>query len=978
MHAATTPVSPKVATDKPRISNLALVVVILLVGLLFRTYDLDRVPPGLDGDEMFNGWDALRVWQGNLAVYFPANYGREPLLIYLIAVTTRLLGVGPWSMRLTSALVGMANLIFTWLLARRLFNARVAVLATGLMSVSLWPVFLSRVALRAGLQPTCQAIAVYALWRALESENKRHGYRWAVVAGLFLGLNLYTYTASRVFPLVPILWLLVLFVSRAARTTSRIAYHGLRLPHNVSRRLILAGLVAVLVMLPLIVFALEYPDTFNQRVQSLNYKFFQLQEGDLNELWRSVRAVARMFTRRGDWSWRYNPAGRPVFDKATGALFYLGLVVVLFRLRRPAYSLLVIWLLVMLLPTILSVSTPSFLRSAGAMAPIYLMPALGADFIYEQVVHHGSRRMPLVSRFARRALPVLFAIGLVLIAAATWHMHFDVWPRHPHVLRTYEADLAAAAHYLNGLDGQDLADTLVWVSSEYPGDLSRWLFDLQSTYSGPVRWFDGNHVTVWPSGRPGQDVLLLYTWSAPPNSDAVAVLNDYLVCQEDDAAGQTHLWVYRIPEERLSDVPWRPAHTLSGRFAWNRELLGYDAPAQVQRQTKASVVVYWRVPPGVVYDPVDLPFSYVCLWERTVQRCLEREGSNYNSYPIWDWMEGDLVAERYEVPVPAYLLPQTTHFRVGMFTSVGEISYADENSAGVPLLVGPVEVTGTASVDPKWGPDALTFNQELALIDFVKPSERSPGSTLEVELRWQAMRQPTRDYLVRLELREPDTGGVVTSTKVLLGGDRHPTSQWVSGEPARIFPRVRIPPDLTSGEYGVHLQVMEAEGQQVVGTQLPLGPISVSGRSHSFELPTPEYPLSAEFGTAIRLLGYDLKQANLTGGGQIEIVLYWQALGTISQDYKVFVHLYHPFIEAGLPGQHDSPPGNGAFPTSSWLPGEVVTDPHLVPIELNADPGRSKIGVGLYLPATGERLPVLVDGQPQPNDVLIITEVEIQ
>jgi 4-amino-4-deoxy-L-arabinose transferase-like glycosyltransferase len=964
--------------SKSQISNLALVVVVLLVGLLFRTHNLGRVPPGLDGDEMFNGWDALRVWQGHLAVYFPANYGREPLMIYLMAVTTRLLGVGPWSMRLTSVLVGMTNLVFTWLLARRLFNVRIAALATGLMSVSLWPVFLSRVALRAGLQPTCQAIVVYALWRALELENENRGYRWAFVAGLFLGLNLYTYTASRVFPLVLVLWLPVLFMSRAARTASHTADRVFRLAYDVSRRLILTGLVAVLVMLPLIVFALEYPDTFNQRVQSLNYKFFQLQGGDLDPLLRSVKAAARMFTRRGDWSWRYNPSGRPIFDKATGLLFYLGLVVVLFRLRRPAYSLLSIWLPVMLLPTILSVSTPSFWRSVGAMAPIYLMPAIGADFIYEQVTRYGSRCLPLVSRLASRGLPVLFVIGLVLIAADTWHIYFDVWPRHPQVLRTYEADLAAAAHYLNGLDGQDLDDTLVWISSEYPGDLSRRLFDFQSTYPGPVRWFNGNDVTVWPSGWAGQDVLLVYTWSAPPNPDAVAVLGNYLVYQENDAAGQPHLWVYRIPGEHLSKVPWQPAHTLSGRFAWNRELLGYDAPAQVQRQNEVSVVVYWRVPPDVEYDLDDLPYSYVCLWERTAQRCLEKADSHYNTYPMWDWTAGDVVAERYVVPVPAYLLPQTTHFHVGMFTSVGEISYADENSAGAPLLVGPVEVTGTASVDPEWDPDTLTFNQELALIGFTKPSECSPGSSLEVELRWQAIRQPTRNYLVRLELREPGTGGVVASAEVFLGGDHHPTSQWVSGEPARIFPRVRIPPGLGSGEYDVYLQVMEAEGQQTVGAPFPLGPVSVSGRSHSFELPTPEYPLSAEFGTAIRLLGYDLKRSNLTGGGQIEVILYWQALDTVSEDYKVFVHLYHPFIEAGLPGQHDSPPGNGAFPTSSWLPSEVVADPHLVPIELDADPGRSKIGVGLYLPATGERLPVTVDGQPQPNDVLIITEVEIQ
>jgi 4-amino-4-deoxy-L-arabinose transferase-like glycosyltransferase len=239
--------------------------VLLLVALFFRTFNLDRVPPGLDGDEMFNGWDALRVWEGNLAVYFPANYGREPLLIYLVALTTRLLGVGPWAMRLASASCGVVGLLFTWALARRLFGSRVAILAAALLSVSLWPVLLNRVALRAGLLPACQAVAVYALWRALEDRSSR----WAVVAGLFTGLSLYTYTASRIFPLVLVLWLLLDLVG------------GGRLLRNNGKRLVLVGLVAGLVLLPLGVFALRHPEIFNQRVNALNFELNQVLAGNL-------------------------------------------------------------------------------------------------------------------------------------------------------------------------------------------------------------------------------------------------------------------------------------------------------------------------------------------------------------------------------------------------------------------------------------------------------------------------------------------------------------------------------------------------------------------------------------------------------------------------------------------------------------------------------------------------------------------------
>jgi len=946
-----------------RLSRLLLIGAVLLVALFFRTYHLGRVPPGLDGDEMFNGWDADRVWEGNLPIYFAANYGREPLLIYLIALTTRLLGLRIWAMRLASVLCGMIGLAFTWALARRLFNFRVAILTTALTSVSLWPLMLNRVALRVGLLPACQTAAAYALWRALgdADPSRPAGRRWAVAAGLFTGLTLYTYTAGRVFPLALVLWLLVAWINDRRLLRARWKW------------LLVMGLVAGLVVLPLGLFALRHPETFNQRVDSLNLELNQLLAGDPGPIWSSIKATAGMFTQAGDREWRYNPSRRPVFDPVTGGLFYLGLIVSLFRLRRPAYSLLLIWMPIMLIPSILSIGTPSFWRSAGALTPIYLLPAIGADFVWRRIVR-WTRRFDRRDVAARLGLPVLAVVGLGFIGADTWRDYFSEWARHPAVLHTYEADLAAAARYLNEYTP---SDTPVWISSDYPGDLSRWVLKPQSRYPGPVRWFNGKHVTVWPSGWAGRDVLILFTRSAPPNPDALAVLSDYLIYQERDAAGRPHLWVYRIPGDVLAHMPWRPTGTRSGRFAYNREILGYDVPERAERKTEVPVVIYWRVPSDVEFEFDDMPRSFVCVRDAAAERCLD-EVSHYLDYPIWDWTIGDVVAERYMVPVPADMLPQATDFHIGMFTSVGEVSFADENRAGAPLLVGPVEIVGSADVKPKWDDDTPAVNQDLALLDYGLPKEMSPGDTLEIDLQWQAMRAPVSDYVVRLELRDRADGDVALVLDEQLGGTRHPTSRWVSGELAHTFHKLHIPPDTASGDFDVELVMLDAAGRQTAPASLSLGTLSISGRPHYFDLPEPEVPLTADFGSGIRLLGFDLKQVAPNPGGQLDVVLYWRALDTVSEDYKVFVHLYHPTIPGGLPGQHDSPPGNGVFPTSSWLPGEVVTDPHVISIEPEAPTGVCRIGVGLYVPDTGERLPVVVDGQPQPDDVLIITEVKIE
>ncbi|MBN1976993.1 MAG: glycosyltransferase family 39 protein [Anaerolineae bacterium] len=937
-----------------RLHRSLLVALVILVALVFRTYNLAGVPPGLDGDEMFNAWDGLRAWSRPFSVFVPTNYGSETTLIYLIALTTKALGATRWTVRLPSVACGVLTVAMTWALARRLFRFRVAILAAALVAVSLWPVFLSRVALRAVLQPLFQIVAVYALWRALEARS----IRWSLAAGVFLGLTQYTYTASRVFPAVVIGWLLVALLN---------GRHLLRANWG---RLVLVGVVAALVLVPLALYAVNHFDVFSHRVRETDAEVNELLAGNPEPILEALKATLGMFTFKGDDGWRYNPSERPVFDAVTGAFFYLGLLVSLWRLRRPAYTLMLVWLPVMLLPNVLATGAPSFWRSVGALTPIYLMPAIGADFAWERVAQ-WVRRFASRALIARLALPLVVIVGLGFVGADTWHDYFIDWPTHPEVLKVYEADVAAAANYLNAYE---LPDTPVWISTEYPGDLGRVLIQLQSDYAGPARFFDGNDVTVWPSGWAGQDVLMLFTKSCPPNPEAQAVLSDYLIDGEDDGSGQQQLWVYRIPGEALYDVPWQFAGAVRGRFLHNREILGVDAPARVQRQTEVPVVVYWRVPPDVQVDTSDLPFDYACLQDVTSGRCADKADS-YNVYPAWDWTEGDVVAQRYMVPVQPYVPPQTTYFQIGLFTSVGEIGFTDREGAGGQLLVGPVEVEGTASIKPKWKEGAPTFNQDLALVGHFLLFGDSPGSTLEVDLRWQAMRAPAADYVARLELR--GGGRVVASVEGLVGSDRHPTSRWVSGEPVNMLYRLRIPADLESGAFDLYLIVSDDATGQVVGDPILLGAREISGRAHYFDLPEPQYPLIADFGSRIRLLGFDLLETAPNPGGQIEVVLYWQALGEVGGAYKVFVHLYDS-AGVSILGQHDSPPGNGAFPTESWLPGEVVADSHVIAISPDAAVGSSRVGVGLYDPSTGERLPVFVDGQSQPDDVLVIAEIEVR
>jgi hypothetical protein len=142
------------------------------------------------------------------------------------------------------------------------------------------------------------------------------------------------------------------------------------------------------------------------------------------------------------------------------------------------------------------------------------------------------------------------------------------------------------------------------------------------------------------------------------------------------------------------------------------------------------------------------------------------------------------------------------------------------------------------------------------------------------------------------------------------------------------------------------------------------------------------HPLETEFGSGVRLMGYDLSAEATAPGDTLPMTLYWQARHPVESRYKVFTHLlgqaYNAQTDSFLWGQQDGEPVNGTRPTSTWRTGEVIIDRYAIPVDAGAPPGVYAIEIGLYDPATLVRLPVL-DGRGQPvADHLILTEIEVR
>jgi hypothetical protein len=78
-------------------------------------------------------------------------------------------------------------------------------------------------------------------------------------------------------------------------------------------------------------------------------------------------------------------------------------------------------------------------------------------------------------------------------------------------------------------------------------------------------------------------------------------------------------------------------------------------------------------------------------------------------------------------------------------------------------------------------------------------------------------------------------------------------------------------------------------------------------------------------GDELRLAGYQILHLG-SEDINLEVVLYWHALATMSKHYTVSVRLVA--ADGEWLAQHDAPPANGLLPTDQWRQGDYVRDSH--------------------------------------------------
>jgi 4-amino-4-deoxy-L-arabinose transferase-like glycosyltransferase len=343
------------------------------------------------------------------------------------------------AVRALSPLAGVASILLLVIIASRLWNWRVALVAGILLTGSNAAIHYARLGMTNIYDPLIALAAMGAIAVAARYEKRQ---LW-LLAGAAAGLTPYFFTSAHLFPIM----LTALGILVAISPT--------RIQLRRQGRNIMAGaLLALVVALPQLMHYVSFPEVFMERANTLGI----LQNGWLAReveatgqtataiLQAQFRNALLLFNAQGDRSLAYN-SGVPMLSFGPALLFLPALSLAIWRWRQFKYQVLLAWILVpVVFGGMLLVEPNSSHRLLIALPAVLILVA-------ELFVWIGERLGELFDLESRRLLfYLLFAAALITLPDLLFY--FGTYPQEGRFADRNTVIASEIASYLNDLDGE--------------------------------------------------------------------------------------------------------------------------------------------------------------------------------------------------------------------------------------------------------------------------------------------------------------------------------------------------------------------------------------------------------------------------------------------------------------------------------------------------------------------------------------------
>lgn len=650
-----------------------LLLLLTLLALALRLWQLARVPPGWRDDELIEALViSQKVLNGDLAFFYPDASGHEALYHVLHALLLAITGPTAFGIRGLSVLAGTLAVPLTYLVGKRLFHPTVGWVAALGLAFSFWGLMYSRFGLRHVLLPTLVLAAFLFFWQSVitgisgaeERGNKGQkaiaNCQLAIVnwpssivhllfSAFFVALGFYTYFAGRGVPLILLAFMGYVWLMRRELFRRQWRQWALFLG------------VIFLLALPL-AFTLRQQPEAEGRVAELALPLIEARQGNFAPLIEYTRITLGMFHSTGDEEWLYNIPNRPLFSPIGALFFWAGVLwtawqaggYLLWRLglriasRSPLAAprcadsqlpaaFLFIWWLAGISPAFISVPPASLGHTLLAQPATYLMAALPVW----RLANSNWRGKSV----AKRQSLIAALLALLLVGSIAWRDlpdYFVKWPQRGMVRFLYHADIRDVALYVNENPGlQDFG--ISWLLAGPWARLALEL-DLEQPTAVSPRWY-----------HPERAIILEPALSFAGYPNVTAVYADMLVPTGVQAGGYALSRVQGTPEVAGEAV------CFANGLCWQTAV--YDAPTHALDLT-------WRVgreltlppfvlisnppPPGVYNGPRLAVFAQ--LWDSNGRFLTGDDGLWVDPYTLHP---GDRFMQRHWLLPPQGSQPTT-------------------------------------------------------------------------------------------------------------------------------------------------------------------------------------------------------------------------------------------------------------------------------------------------------------------------------
>ena len=630
--------------NSPTRYEIILLLLVISVTTLLRFYQLAIIPPGFHYDESIEAVEAIKVLADPTyrPIFFVGDFGISPVFIYLTAIAFKLFGAGPTVMRAVAAVVGSLTIPALFWLGKEMERLAtrplpfLGIASAGALATLYWHINFSRLGIEPILVPLVCVLSMAFFLRGLRTRRSLD----MVFSGLLIGFAPYTYRAAFALPLLFIAFIVYCLLTRPSLIQGR------------GRSLLLLCVAAMVMLLPLIITFVNQPALLTLR----NSQVSILGEGMGNEsplvsLWNNVVATAKSISFVGDVDPRNNLPGRPILDPILSVLFYVGLAAAIWRWREPAGVLALLWLGIMLAPTVLTEYAPQFRRAIGAAPAVALVIGYGVSAICQRV---WEWRASMPSRRVVHMLPalagVLLGMGYCGSVALAANDYFVKWANSPQLFYAFDVGLA------------DIAGQIATESAKHTAYLSPRSVDHPTIAfflgdSTPPHTFDGRDCIVLPpDDTPATYWIIDYEdWRGEQlilRHLPDATLDERIV----DRDGNEYAVVYRQPADGVIQVD--PDTQTAARFGDWAALQGWTV---VNPEAMPGEVLYldlyWE-------SLAPAPASYTLFVHLLGDYNLATQGPVWagadslpgaGSYETTNWIPGERIIDEIQVQLPADL-----------------------------------------------------------------------------------------------------------------------------------------------------------------------------------------------------------------------------------------------------------------------------------------------------------------------------------